>query len=79
MRWTARHKVLLKMNVPAAALEAVVTILPALNAPTVNQLADPTWVAVETVVDRTEVRDLIPRLRAGGAEGIIEVNIKKLC
>lgn len=75
----ARHKVLLKMNVPADSLHGIVDLLPALNAPTVNPLADPDWVAVETVVDREQVRDLIPRLRAGGAEGIIELDIKKLC
>ena len=76
---TARHKVLLKMNAPAASLDAVVSVLPALNAPTVNQLSDPAWVAVETVVDREQVRDLIPELRAKGAEGILELDIQKIC
>jgi ATP phosphoribosyltransferase len=75
----ARHKVMLKMNVPAAKLDRVVAVLPALNAPTVNHLTDPEWVAVETVVDRDAVRDLIPRLKAGGAEGILELDLQKLC
>ena len=74
----ARHKVLLKMNVPVVRLEAIVKILPALNAPTVNELTDRGWVAVETVVDSGQVRDLIPRLHAGGAEGILEIDIRKL-
>jgi len=75
----ARHKVLLKMNAPAAKLDAIVAALPAINAPTVNHLSDPAWVAVETVVDRDDVRELIPRLRASGAEGILEIDIQKLC
>lgn len=75
----ARHKVLLKMNAPVARLDAIVSVLPALNAPTVNHLTDEKWVAVETVVDRDEVRELIPKLRAGGAEGILELDIQKIC
>ncbi|MBE0532160.1 MAG: ATP phosphoribosyltransferase [Rhodospirillales bacterium] len=75
----ARHKVLLKMNAPVARLDAIVAVLPALNSPTVNQLTDEKWVAVETVVDRDEVRELIPKLRANGAEGILELDIRKLC
>ena len=76
---TAREKVLLKMNAPADALDAIVGVLPSLNAPTVNQLSDETWVAVETVVDRDQVRVLIPKLRAAGAEGILELDIQKIC
>lgn len=75
----ARNKALLKMNVPAAALDRVVALLPSLNAPTVSPLADPDWLAVETVVDRDLVRNLIPRLRAEGAEGILELELKKMC
>lgn len=76
---SARHKVLLKMNAPVDSLDSIVDVLPALNAPTVNHLSDKNWVAVETVVDRDEVRDLIPKLRANGAEGILELNLSKLC
>lgn len=75
----ARHKVLLKMNAPAARLSEVVSVLPSLHAPTVNGLADPEWLAVETVVDRDRVRDLIPRLKERGAEGILEIDITKIC
>lgn len=76
---TARHKVMLKMNVPAEALEVVVGLLPSLHAPTVNQLADKDWLAVESVVDRQQVRDLLPKLRASGAQGIVEFELKKMC
>jgi len=75
----ARHRVLLKMNAPVIALEEITALLPSLHAPTVNQLTDPAWVAVETVVERREVRDLIPKLRANGAEGILELDLKNVC
>ncbi|MGF1641352.1 MAG: ATP phosphoribosyltransferase [Rhodospirillales bacterium] len=74
-----RNKVLLKMNVPADRIDAVTALLPSLHAPTVNRLTDPAWLAVETVVDRPRVRTLIPRLKAAGAEGILEAQITKLC
>ena len=74
-----RNKVLLKMNVPAARIDAVAALLPSLHAPTVNHLTDPEWLAVETVVDREQVRTLIPRLKAEGAEGILELPITKMC
>ena len=74
----ARHKVVLSMNVPAGSLDAVVGMLPSLHAPTVNHLYDRAWVAVETVVDSRQVRDLIPRLRAAGAEGILEYALRKI-
>ena len=76
---TARHKVLLKMNVAAANLEAVVGLLPSLHAPTVNRLADEGWLAVETVVDNHGVRALIPKLKAAGAEGILQLDLTKMC
>ena len=74
----ARQKVALKMNVPASALDDVVAILPILHAPTVNHLFDREWLAVETVVDTLDVRDLIPRLRNAGAEGILEYELRKM-
>ena len=74
----ARHKVVLSMNVPAARLDAVVAMLPSLHAPTVNPLYDHAWAAVETVVDSHRVRDLIPELRAAGAEGILEYALRKI-
>jgi len=63
----ARNKSLLKMNVAAENLD------------TVNKLSDETWLAVETVVDRGDVRDMIPKLKAAGAEGILEMNLQKIC
>jgi len=74
----ARQKVALKMNVPASLLDDVVAILPSLHAPTVNHLFDREWLAVETVVDTLDVRDLIPRLRNAGAEGILEYELRKM-
>ena len=76
---TARHKVLLKMNVAAAQLESVIALLPSLHAPTVNPLSDAAWSVVETVVDHHEVRALIPRLKSAGAEGILELDLTKMC
>ncbi|MBF0357564.1 MAG: ATP phosphoribosyltransferase [Magnetococcales bacterium] len=74
----ARHKVMLKMNIPTANTQAVVDELPSLQAPTINPLTDSNWQAVETVVDRNKVRDLIPRLKAAGAVGILEYDLKKV-
>lgn len=74
----ARQKVALKMNVPAARLDAVVAILPSLHAPTVSHLYDREWLAVETVVDSGQIRDLVPRLTEAGAEGILEYELRKM-
>ena len=74
----ARHKVVLKMNIPANRLDKITDFLPSLHAPTVNPLTDSGWLAVETVVDRTLVRDLIPRLKEAGAVGILEYDLKKV-
>jgi ATP phosphoribosyltransferase len=74
----AATRVLLAMNVPRAQLERIVGILPALATPTVSTLADPEWVDVSTVVDDTQVRELIPRLYQAGARGIIELPINKI-
>jgi ATP phosphoribosyltransferase len=75
---TARHKVALKLNVSAENLDQVVALLPSLHAPTVSHLYDREWLAVETVVDADAVRELIPRLRAAGAEGILEYELRKM-
>jgi ATP phosphoribosyltransferase len=74
----ARHKVALKCNVPADRLDAVVALLPSLHAPTVSHLYDRQWLAVETIVDADCVRRLIPQLRAAGAEGILEYELRKM-
>ncbi|MCG6897994.1 MAG: ATP phosphoribosyltransferase [Thiocapsa sp.] len=74
----ARHKVALKCNVPADRLDAVARLLPSLHAPTVSHLYDRRWLAVETIVDAGAVRDLIPKLRQAGAEGILEYELTKM-
>ncbi len=74
----ARRKVGLKMNLPVTALEGLVQALPSLRRPTVSRLAEEGWLAVETVIDEAAVRDIIPQLKALGAEGIIEYPLNKL-
>jgi ATP phosphoribosyltransferase len=74
----AEAKVGLKMNVEANRLDALLRALPALRNPTISQLSQPGWVAVETVIDETVVRELIPDLKAAGAEGIIEYPLNKV-
>lgn len=74
----AENLVALKMNAPAANLEAILEMLPALNSPTVSPLRDEKWLSVETVIHIDVVRDLIPRLRSAGAEGIIEYSLNKV-
>ncbi len=74
----AREKVLLKMNVPSSAIDEIVKQLPALHAPTINQLYGDDWLAVETVINRSEVRDIVPVLKRAGAEGILEFELRKM-
>jgi ATP phosphoribosyltransferase len=74
----AETRVLLKMNVPAAALKTVVAKLPALHAPTVGALNEAGWHAVESVVEERIVREIVPLLRRAGAEGIIELPLNKV-
>ncbi len=74
----AATRVLLAMNVPRAKMDAVLKILPALATPTVSTLSDPDWVDLSTVVEEKSVRELIPRLYAAGARGIIELPINKI-
>ena len=74
----AESNVLLKMNVSQGKVEAVAEILPALHAPTINPLSSEGWVAIESVVEERVVREIIPRLEAAGAEGIIEIPLNKV-
>lgn len=74
----AEAKVGLKMNVAEQHLDRLLTTLPALRNPTISRLSQPGWVAVETIIDEHVVRDLIPRLKAAGAEGIIEYPLNKV-
>ena len=74
----ARGKVVLKMNLPKSSLETLVATLPSLRRPTISHLTDDAWVAVETVINESIVREIIPQLKALGAEGIFEYGINKL-
>ena len=74
----ARGKVGIKMNLPEARLGDLLKALPALRNPTVSQLANREWVAVETIIDEKIVREIIPMLKSLGAEGIIEYPLNKL-
>ncbi len=74
----AHHLVGLKMNVSKENLDEIVKILPSLNAPTISPLYQSDWFAVETVVSEDKVRELIPRLLAAGAQGIIEYALNKV-
>ena len=74
----AGTKVGLKLNLPKGNLAKIIGELPALRKPTVSQLSDPAWVAVETIVDEKVVRDLIPVLKANQAEGIVEYPLNKV-
>jgi len=74
----AATRVLLSMNLPREKVDAVLQILPALATPTVSTLADPDWVDLSTVVEEKKVRELIPRLYAAGARGIIELPLNKI-
>ena len=74
----ARGRVLLKLNVDAADLDAVIALLPALKSPTVSKLFGEDGFAVETVVAKSEINTLIPALKDAGANGIIELPISKI-
>ena len=68
----------LKLNIKKSDLEALLKQLPSLRNPTVNQLAQEGWVAVDTVIDEHVAREIIPELKASGAEGIIEYPLNKV-
>ena len=74
----AEGKVMLMMNVEREDVDSVVAILPALQTPTISTLVDPEWMDVQTIVDETVVRTLIPKLKSAGALGIIEYPITKI-
>ena len=74
----AEGKVGLMMNVPRADLNRILQLLPALQKPTVSALSDPDWVDVNTILEESLVRALIPQLKAAGARGIVEYPISKI-
>jgi len=74
----ARDMVGLKMNLPEKSLKNLLEALPSLRNPTVSPLAQPGWVAIETVIEEKVVREIVPSLKALGAEGIIEYPLNKV-
>jgi len=74
----AEEKVGLKMNVPQKSLKRAMSLLSSLHSPTISGLSDSGWFALEVVIDEKIVRDIIPKLKAVGAEGIIEYPLNKV-
>jgi ATP phosphoribosyltransferase len=74
----AQGRVGLMLNVRRADLAAVLSLLPALRQPTISALSDDEWVALNTIIEERTVRDLIPRLKAARAEGIVEYPLNKI-
>ena len=74
----ARQKVGLKMNVPREKLDAILGLLPSEKSPTVNELADSDWVAVEVIVEEKAERELVPKLHRAGATGIFSYPLNKV-
>lgn len=74
----AEGKVGLMMNVQRSDLEAVLKLLPALQTPTISSLSDPAWVDVNTILDETVVRSIVPKLKAAGARGLVEYPLNKV-
>ncbi|NOX79904.1 MAG: ATP phosphoribosyltransferase [Deltaproteobacteria bacterium] len=68
----------LKMNVPLGMLDKVIEMLPSVTAPTVAKLYKQDWFSVETVISEHQVRDLVPKLKKAGAEGIVEYTLNKV-
>ena len=74
----AEEKVGLKMNVPQRSMKRVMTLLSAMHSPTISELSDKGWYALEVVIDERTVRDIIPKLKSVGASGIIEYPLNKV-
>jgi ATP phosphoribosyltransferase len=74
----AYGKVGLKMNVAEKDIDRVVAVLPSLKAPTISKLYGQDWFAIETVVEQSILRELIPKLQEAGAQGIIEYSLNKV-
>lgn len=74
----AEGKVGLMLNARRENLDAIIALLPALKMPTVSRLSDEGWIALNTIIDETTVRSLIPKLKAAGARGIVEYAINKI-
>jgi len=74
----AEEKVGLKMNVPARALKRVMSLLSSMHSPTISTLSDPDWFALEVMINEKLVRELIPKLKMAGAQGIVEYQLNKV-
>ena len=74
----AQGKVGIMLNVRKADLQKILDLLPSLQGPTVSSLSDPDWVAVNTIIEEKTVRDLIPKLKAAGGQGIVEYPLNKI-
>src|SRR5713226_6646041 len=74
----AHGRVGLMLNVRRTNLAGVLALLPALQRPTISALSDEEWVAVNTIIEERTVRDLIPRLKSAGAQGIVEYPLNKI-
>jgi ATP phosphoribosyltransferase len=74
----AQGRVGLMLNVRRTDLDGVLKLLPALQRPTISALSDEDWVAVNTIIEERTARDLIPKLKATGAEGIVEYPLNKI-
>jgi ATP phosphoribosyltransferase len=66
------------LNVHRSELDGVLRLLPALKKPTISQLSDQDWVAINTVLDEATVRQIVPRLKEAGAQGIVEYPLNKI-
>jgi ATP phosphoribosyltransferase len=74
----AQGRVGIMLNVRRTDLETILSLLPALQRPTISGLSDADWVAVNTIIEERTVRDLIPRLKAANAQGIVEYPLNKI-
>jgi ATP phosphoribosyltransferase len=74
----ALGKVGLMLNVRKTDLKAVLAVLPALKNPTISQLSDDNWVAVNTILEEATVRNILPRLKEAGGQGIVEYPLNKI-
>jgi ATP phosphoribosyltransferase len=74
----AQGKVGIMLNVRKADLEKILSLLPSLQGPTVSSLSNPDWVAVNTIIEERTVRDLIPKVKAAGGQGIVEYPLNKI-
>ena len=74
----AQGRVGIMLNVRRGDLDAVLALLPALQRPTISPLSDNEWVAINTIIEERTVRDLIPRLKAASAQGIVEYPLNKI-